>query len=104
MLKITGLKEKLISSAIKVLGDSGYSYPLITPDDTESIAWNNTQKALRSVVEVVAGLAKNFKIAAAKVTECPEMHAVAIMIVYQLVSRSTREYPLCMDFLHTCFT
>ena len=49
MLKLTGLKQKFIEEGSKILGDRGYSWPIITPDETKSISWNNQQKALRSV-------------------------------------------------------
>jgi hypothetical protein len=56
------------------LADGGYSYHrLIRPNDTESDSWNNEQKSLRSIVEVVAGMAKNWRVMDEKFRQRPEL-------------------------------
>ena len=62
-----GIKTFVANNNIKLIADGGYpaSNPfLIVTMTSNGIQWNHQQKALRSVVEVVNGLVKNFEVAA----------------------------------------
>jgi hypothetical protein len=73
----------------------GYShYCLITPDLGQSRAWNNEQKAHRSIVETVIGNVKNWAIAKHVFRGAPEMQTMALLVVYQLSARKLARAPL----------
>jgi hypothetical protein len=64
---------------------SGYShYCFIIPDLGQSRAWNNEQKAHRSIVETVIGNVKNWTIAKHVFYGAPEMQTIALLVLYQL--------------------
>lgn len=93
--KITETHQKMDQLQLKWLADGGYGYHrLVTPDDRRSKEWNNTQKSLRSIVEVVAGLAKNYAICRDQFGGNPELQEMIIMSVYQLTNINLKEYPL----------
>ena len=95
MFNLTGMGCLLEKLNVRVLGDGGYHhYLMVVPDDTRSTTWNNRQKALRSCVEVVIGAAKCWEFAAGKVRVSLELHSMGLMIIYNLVAKMMREYPL----------
>lgn len=78
MLNMSGMKEYMREHGIKWLADGGYSFQyLVTPDNTMPLSWNNTQKALRSVVETAIGFVKLYRFAAERVAVCPELQELA---------------------------
>lgn len=96
MFVLSGTKEFLSNHGIKLVADRGYSHVcLVTPDDLfHDKKWNNVQKSLRSVVEVVIGLAKNWGTAAQRFRMNPEIHELVLIIVYTLVQLNLLSYPL----------
>jgi len=96
MFVLTGMKEYITERGIKLLADRGYSYTLlVTPDDdNKDVKWNNIQKTLRSIVEIVIGLAKNYATAASKFRMGPELQELVLMIVYYLVQLNLLSAPL----------
>jgi hypothetical protein len=94
-LNITGTKQFMEDKNLYWLADGGYSYHrLIRPNDTESDSWNNEQKSLRSIVEVVAGMAKNWRVMDEKFRPRPELQELIIMIVYNLTNMYLKKFPL----------
>ena len=94
-LNITNMKEFLSEHNIKLLADLGYSrHTLVTPSVGNPVEWQNTQKGLRAVVETVIGMAKFFSVASDTFRGFPELHAIGVMVVWQLVAIRLKEYPL----------
>lgn len=104
---ISGLKAFLVSNNEKLLADSGmcqyncvptlsgYSHHLlVTPEKSQNQQWQNTQKGLRAVVETVIGLVKNWEVARDRFRGHPELHALALRIVYQLTAVRLLQSPL----------
>lgn len=80
---------------IPLLADGGYSSShLVTPDDEMGREWNHTQKGLRSVVEVAIGMVQHYAIAAERVSQNPEFHALALLCCYHLTNMNLKLYPL----------
>ncbi len=74
---------------------SGYSFEyLITPDKSRPVSWNNKQKSLRSVVETAIGFVKLYCFAAERVTVCPELQELSLMVCYQLTNIILKDFPL----------
>ena len=92
---ITKVKQLLEALQLHWLADNGYSHHrLVVPDDSQAPSWNHKQKGLRSIVEVVIGLAKTNRIAAEVFTLSPEKQALVLMVIYQLTNMSLKRYPL----------
>jgi len=68
--------------------------PRPTLDDTQNRTWNNLQKALRSIVEVVVGYVKNWGAASIVFKESPELQEFALMIIYNMAQMNLLEYPI----------
>jgi len=95
MFNLTGMKEFLLQNGIRLLADRGYSHiTLVIPDDLNGKEWNNAQKGLRSIAEVVIGLAKNWAVAGGKFRQGPEFHELCLMVVYNLLQQNLSTYPL----------
>jgi hypothetical protein len=96
MFNRTGLRSWLEQHGYRVLTDRGYLHHLVVrpDDDLHSTQWNNMQKGLRSVVETVAGMVKNFGIARETSRIAPEWQEMALMICYHFTARKLNEYPL----------
>lgn len=94
MFSLTGLKEYLEQHNIKILGDGGYShYLIVKPDDDRSLAWNNLQKSLRSVVEIVLGLTKGWDFAESRVRVSTGLQEVILMNIFNFVAEKMQMYP-----------
>jgi len=92
---LTGMRDTIMQENILLLADSGYSSShLVTPDDEKSRTWNHTQKGLRSVVEVAIGMVQHYVLAAERVSQNPELHALAVMCCYQLTNMNLKLFPL----------
>jgi hypothetical protein len=59
-----------------------------------SRAWNNEQKAHRSIVETVIGNVKNWAIAKSVFRGTPEMQTMGLLVAYQLAARKLYNSPL----------
>ena len=57
-------------------------------------AWNNEQKAHRSIVETVIGNVKNWGVAKSVFRGTPEMQTMGLLVVYQLAARKLSNSPL----------
>jgi len=80
---------------IKLLADGGYSNAmLVTPDKSMDTKWNDVQKSLRSIVETVVGMAKNWGTTGQKFRMNPEVQELVLMIVYNLVQLNLLSFPL----------
>lgn len=103
----SGLNLDLVGGNIKLLADGGayncywsnilgYSHcQLVTPNKgTHDQSWNNRQKALRSVVETVIGLVKNWEAAHFVFRGRPATQAMALLICYSLTAQRLLEQPL----------
>lgn len=91
----TAMAELLERLQLLWLADKGYHHHrLVKPNDAKSATWNNRQKGLRSIVEVVIGLVKNFVFAAQTVRLSPELHACLLIAIYELTQLVLREYPI----------
>ncbi len=98
MLQLSGMKEALLCSGQKFLGDSGYySAVCILPDSNKDPTWNSKQKALRSVVERVIGSVMSYGVARGTFRASPELHALALMTVYHCVEYSLSRSPLVLS-------
>lgn len=92
---LTSMQDTLEEKNALLLVDSGYSSSqLITPDDEMSKEWNHTQKGLRSVVEVAIGMVQHYTVAAERVSQNPEFHAMAVLCCYHLTNMNLKLYPL----------
>lgn len=95
MLIVTKMKEFLEKYGLFWLADLGYSYPrLITPNDERSIEWNHQQKSLCSVVETSIAMVEVFRLASETCNLQPELHGIALMVIYQLTNMNLQRYPL----------
>lgn len=95
VFNLSKMRDFIEEKQICLLADRGYSHHrLVTPDDHRPEVWNNLQKSLRSKVELVIGLTKNFSLAAAVFRGPPEQQEVALIICYQLEAMMLQEYPL----------
>lgn len=89
-------------SGIFWLADSGYSYfRLVTPNVNRSKAWNDAQKALRSVIETAIGMVKLFAFAAERVCVSPEIHELGLLLCYKLANKKLIQFPLRHPLLLT---
>jgi len=89
MLILSGLKEALLTSGQRFLGDSGYySAMCVVPDSLKPAPWNNKQKCLRSVVERVMGCVMSYGVASGVFHASPELHSLALMCVYHCVEHA----------------
>lgn len=92
---LTRAKEYVEEHELYWLADSGYTHHrLLTPKDEKGRAWNNKQKQLRSVVEVVIGLVKTFRSTAELFSLSPEKQELVVMCCYQLTNINLTMYPL----------
>jgi hypothetical protein len=92
---ITGLKSFLIQNQIRLLADSGYSHHLLeTPNDLQPKSTNMYQKGLRSIVEAVIGLVKNWRITSTVFRGSPEFQTVAVLTCFQLTAMRLNHSPL----------
>lgn len=95
MFRLSRMDQFLEDKQIYLLADRGYSHHrLIVPDDDESQEWNNSQKAVRSKVEVVIGLVKHYSVCSLVFRHNPEWHELALMTCYQLQAIMLKEFPL----------
>jgi len=95
---LTLMRNFLEQQQLYWLADKGYHHHrLVCPNKTHSVSWNNRQKGLRSIVEVIVGLAKTFAFAAGKANMSPELHACYILVVYELTEMNVREFPIRVD-------
>lgn len=80
----------------RLLADRGYSgCVFVKPDEVNKpCTWNNKQKALRSVVEVVFAYAKNWEVANQTFKQSPEFQAMCLIVVYQLAQLQIKQFPL----------
>ncbi|KAL6056173.1 hypothetical protein QOT17_016292 [Balamuthia mandrillaris] len=90
------MRAFLQGNGLKLLADGGYKdvVSLVCPDDKKGRSWNNQQKALRSVVEVVIGMVQHYSYAAQKARQTPEFQALALMCCYQLANINLKRFPL----------
>jgi len=94
-LHITQMDNFISEHQIKMIGDLGYWHArIVTPEPSYPSAWRKTQMALRSVVETVIGLVKNWGIAGSVFRGSPELQALAVMVAYQLTAIRLKELPL----------
>lgn len=97
MLLVTEMKEYLRDHNLRWLADGGYRFApyLITPNDRNMPQeWNNTQKGLRSIVEVVISLAKHNKSLDTTFRQSPELQQLAIIVGYELTNMKIKDYPI----------
>lgn len=95
LFKILKTGALLEEKQIYLLADLGFFHQrLVKPNVFKSLEWNNTQKSLRSVVEVVIGLVKTFNFANFKCTISPETQQICLTICYYLVASRFKEFPL----------
>lgn len=91
------LKEYVEKKDIRLLSDLGFNHSyLIRPEKCEEGEWRKEQCALRSVVEVVCGLAQLFAVCSSKFRGTPEFQQVCLMCVWELVNWNLRLFPLGM--------
>jgi len=82
-IKLTGMSAILKESDIKLLADSGYplsNINLVTPDKSISVAWNNKQKRLRSMIEKSIGLGKAWALLYGDLIT----HEISILLCYEI--------------------
>lgn len=92
---LTSMGGFLEREGLHWLADKGYHHHrLVRPDNSRSVSWNNRQKGLRSIVEVIIGLAKNFAFAAGKASMSPELHACYLIFIYELTEMNLQEFPI----------
>lgn len=97
------MKEFLRQHAMKWLADGGYSNDhLVTPDEHMPAEWNQTQKMLRSIVEVVIGFVKLYLFTAQRVRVNPELQEIAILVCYQLTQIVLRDFPIKIHLMYKC--
>ena len=91
----THLDTFLEDHELKWLADRGYTHHrLVTPTTLETQGWNNQQKGLRSLVEVIFGFVRNWAFASDKARLSPELQAIMLMVAYQLTEMMLQDYPL----------
>jgi hypothetical protein len=92
---LTGVREFIEQHQIRLLADLGYShYLLVTPEKYMPQNWKNKQKALRSIVEVVIGFVKNWRVTAEDFFGSSELQSMALMICYQLTAKRLKKSPI----------
>ncbi len=95
MLVLTSMKEELLRTGQRLLGDRGYYAAVcVIPDDTKGTKWNYQQMGLCSVVERVIGNVMKYGVACSVFQESPEQHALALMAVYHIVEHALSRSPL----------
>lgn len=95
MFNRTEFGTYLAENGLKWLADGGYkNINLITPDKYLPVVWNNEQKKLRSIVEVVIGFVKLYLFAGQRVRVAPELQELGLMVCYQLTQIILREFPI----------
>lgn len=89
------MSQRIADEQLLLLGDGGYNhYRIVSPDDDLPKSWNQQQKSLRSVVEVVAGMVKHFETAGARFRQSPEFHEITLMCDYQLTNIILKDHPI----------
>lgn len=88
-----GTREFVEERHIKLLADRGYRHPyLVTPDVLRSEKWNNVQKGLRSVVEVVNARLDAFNVTNAKFRMDPDLQQMVLIVCYNLTQRVSQDF------------
>jgi hypothetical protein len=94
-LHLTGMSDLLAEKELYLAGDGGYSHPhIITMDEHNSPRFNYMISSLRSVVESVNGYSKTYMVAAEVSALSPELHAVALMCIWELTAYHLKKLPL----------
>jgi hypothetical protein len=97
MLQLSGIKDALLQTGQRFLGDRGYYASVcVVPDEAMGVAWNNRQMGLRSVVERVIGSAMCYGVARGVFHGSPELQAIALMSVYHCVEHALSRSPLML--------
>ena len=92
------MKDYCESNDITFLADMGYrSCKLVRPDKYTDEGWSKEQCSLRSVVEVVCGLAQQWAICGEKCKEAPEFQEVCLMVCWEIVNFYLKQFPLGND-------
>eukprot|EP01105_Mastigella_eilhardi_P008080 TRINITY_DN1992_c0_g1_i17.p1 TRINITY_DN1992_c0_g1~~TRINITY_DN1992_c0_g1_i17.p1 ORF type:complete len:105 (-),score=22.09 TRINITY_DN1992_c0_g1_i17:366-680(-) len=87
---MSGMQEICIENNIKGLGDGGYhsvflKTPLRLPINTNELQYNETQRSLRAIVEVLQGLVQFWSAAGERFTlHNLALHAQSLMSCYHL--------------------
>jgi len=93
--KLTGVDQLVEASELYFAADRGYHhYRLIIPTPSCSDRWNNQQKSVRSIVEVVIGLGKTWEALNQKFREPPEIQVMVILTVFHLLQLKLKQFPL----------
>jgi hypothetical protein len=91
----TKIAEYCQTEKIKLLADGGYSsHHLICPDSKKSSTWNFQQRSKRTVVEHLFSIHHGFAAATTKFVHNPELQEVALICIWYIVARYTKEFPL----------
>jgi len=89
------ISDHLVNEDLKLLADRGFSNPrLVVPVESKGKQWNNTQMSKRSIIEVVIGMVKHWKAASRTFKSNPEIHTLALMVIYQLLNIRLKQFPI----------
>jgi hypothetical protein len=88
---------------LRFLADLGYGHAyLVRPEKNLPEPWRKEQSALRSVVEVVCGLAQQYAVCSNKFRGNPEFQQIACMCVWELVNWNLQLFPLGVRHSSMC--